>query len=252
MTPIETRHCLYHVFPWKFNDVWKQNVDVLALWCDNAFNGRRIAAIATDGHCEPYDQVAALMESLGFECHHFKNDPQLREAITFGPLLKMVETTDPATAVFYGHTKGNTTRDGKIGSKIWRNVAYRELVREWERCVKLLEDYAAVGIHRIAWPEGGRIPYPTKLNHGSWMFAGTFFWFRADAVYTVPGWDFVPEDRYGAEAWLSGVLPPGETKSVYQLWPEYQYPSPSPYWPMTYPEFDQKWEPLLSPDARAS
>lgn len=243
MDPIKTRHCLYHVYPYKFNDFWISNIDVLGLYSGSAFNGRKIAAIAVGRESQSYDVAAARMEALGFECHEFVNDTNLREVATFIPLLKMVETVDPHTAVFYGHTKGNTTRDGKIGSRIWRNVMYRELVREWQRCVQLLEDFAAVGCHRIAWGAKGRIPYPTKLAHGSWMFAGTFFWFRADQVYCQPNWSDLPADRYAAEAWLSGLFAPIETKSVYQLWPEMQYPTPSPYSPLTYPEQDRVWEP---------
>lgn len=250
MTPIKTRHCLYHAYAPAGDAQWMHNIDVLGLWQAEAFNGSKIAAIATGPESEPFEIVAARLEPMGFHCHEFGNDPQIREVASFVPLLDMIQTTADDVAVFYAHTKGNTTKDGKRGARIWRNVMYRELVREWKRCVKHLEDYAAVGTHRIAWGKH-KPPYPTQLRHGKWMFAGTYFWFRADRVFTRPDWSILPRDRYAAEAWLSGMFSIEETKSVYQLWPEKQYPTPSPYWPMTYPEQDQSWEPLSSQDARA-
>jgi hypothetical protein len=75
------------------------------------------------------------------------------------------------------------------------------------------------------------------------MFAGTFFWFRSYSVYTRPAWRYVPQDRYGAEAWLSGMFQAHECKSVYQIWPETVYPTPNPYRAEIYPAEDQQlWQ----------
>jgi hypothetical protein len=66
------------------------------------------------------------------------------------------------------------------------------------------------------------------------MFAGTFFWFRNDEVFSHPRWSEVASDRYAAEAWLSTLFKPDDGASVYQRWPENMYPPPSPYDPAVY------------------
>jgi hypothetical protein len=235
---VRDRHCIYHVYATKANDIWRLNVDQLLSHVD-AFNGRRIAAIACDGNTHSFDVAAKDLESAGFKCYEFPNDRELREVVTFLPLLCSVADVDRRDAVFYAHTKGNTTGDDPYAAAIWRNVAYRELLGEWRRCVELLEQFDAVGIHKMVWPEEMLPPYPTKLKHGHWMFAGTFFWFRAHAVFRRE-WRNVPIDRYGAEAYLAGLLEPDKVKSVYQVWPEEQYPTPSPYDVATYPTADHQ------------
>jgi hypothetical protein len=72
------------------------------------------------------------------------------------------------------------------------------------------------------------------------MLAGTFFWFRNDFVFSSPKWLDIQPDRYGCESWLAGLFPPVATVSVFQPWPVWQYPTPSPYDPALYPEeFDE-------------
>jgi predicted O-methyltransferase YrrM len=66
------------------------------------------------------------------------------------------------------------------------------------------------------------------------MFAGTFFWFRNDLVFSHPDWRRIAPDRYGAEAWPSSLFTVSEGFSVYQLWPETLYPLPNPYNPAIY------------------
>jgi hypothetical protein len=92
----------------------------------------------------------------------------------------------------------------------------------------------AVGCNLLIWPHDTAPPYPTQLKHGHWMFAGTFFWFRNSAVFSRPDWRNVPNDRYGAESWLSGMFEPHEVVVMRQPWPADQYPTPSPYDPTLY------------------
>jgi hypothetical protein len=68
------------------------------------------------------------------------------------------------------------------------------------------------------------------------MLAGTFYWFRNDQVFTNSNWSKISRDRYAAEAWPSGLCEWTEAASMYQLWPEDKYPTPSPYDPENYPE----------------
>jgi hypothetical protein len=234
-TTIATRNLLYHVCPLAENDVWLANVRQVRRRLD-LFNGRRIVAVATgEGMLSPED-VRAAFGDRDIEYLEIPNDRRLREVASFRALLDCVAEVDAKQATFYAHTKGNSTRENRTGAMYWRNAMYHHLLDGWPECIGHLESgMAAVGTHKMIWGTGRRSPYPTKLQHGEWMFAGTFFWFRNDVVFGRE-WQNVPNDRYGAEAWLSGILSPGEARSVFQPWPETKYPTPSPYKPELYVE----------------
>jgi hypothetical protein len=117
---------------------------------------------------------------------------------------------------------------------MWRNQAYHSLLDGVNVCRDLLLTHPCVGTHKMVWPENGQPPYPSGLVHGNWMLAGTFFWFRHSDVFTHQNWRDVPRDRYGAEAWLSGLFKPEQAASVFQPWPVSEYPTPSPYDPALY------------------
>jgi hypothetical protein len=168
---------------------------------------------------------------LEFETITVPNDIRLREVVSFMPLLEMVRSTASEEATLYGHTKGNSTANSKEGSRLWSEAMYANLLDRPEVVSEGLISRAAVGCCKICWRPDQRSPYPTKLTVGQWMFAGTFFWFRHDVVFQDPRWSTVADDRYGAEAWLSSLLAKEDGLSIYQPWPEDQYPTPSPYKP---------------------
>ena len=152
--------------------------------------------------------------------------------------MEKIQSTSPNEAAFYGHTKGNSTGDSVEGATLWRNQMYRHLLDQPELIRESLRTFAVVGACKIVWPPDQYGPYPTqqpaladRYVHlpGNWMFAGTFFWFRHDAIFT-RDWS-VRRDRYAAEAWLSGILDEREGPSLYQPWPVDVYPSPCPYLP---------------------
>lgn len=234
------RSLLYHCCPLKSNVLWYRNLQQL-LRRAHVFNWRMSMAVARDHNCFPMEVVQrALLELWPDSLHRIQlyavnNDRRLREVKSFRMLLESVESRDPRNAVFYAHTKGNSTYDDVRGATYWRNTMYSKLLDEADTCIEYLrQGYAAVGCNKVIWPKGRRPPYPSMLMHGNWMFAGTFFWFRSDAVYSSEKWRKIPDDRYGAEAWLSGLLEPQDCKSVFQPWRADQYPPPSPYDPRLY------------------
>jgi len=217
-----TRNLIYHLCPLIGNDLWRVNCAQLRRRME-IFNGRRLIAIATgDGLHGP---AVAERELPGCEYLHVANCPKLREVATFVPLLEAIappKGQEPAAdqVSFYAHTKGNSTACSVEGATLWRNAMYHHLLDRWEECLaELAAGAPAVGTTRVNWGTG-RPPYPSKLRHGTWCFAGTFWWFRHDRVFTHPRWRDVPRDRYGAEAWLSGLFDAAECPSVYQPWPE--------------------------------
>jgi len=234
---IHRLNCLYHVYPSTANDVWRANVRQL-LKRMHVFNGRLVVAVAVDDTTHTAQEVQREFGDVRrIEMLVLPNDPTLRETATLLPLLEAVQSENKAEATFYAHTKGNSTRDSALGAELWRNAMYHHLLDHVHVCRDLLMSHPCVGTHKMVYPRHSpdlRVPYPTRLQHGNWLFAGTFFWFRHDAVFTHPAWRDVPRDRYGAEAWLSGLFHHQQAASVFQPWPADQYPTPSPYNPRIY------------------
>lgn len=234
MTPITTRNLIYHVYASQANELWRRNVEqLLRRW--HVFNGRKVIAIATGPGIHPPAAVKhEFMNPSGVEWLEIPNDPRLREVKTFLPLLGRIQSTRGDEATFYAHTKGNSTADDAKGAARWRNMMYSRLLDEPATIMEQLRAGPCVGTTKIVWRRGDRGPYPTSLKYGNWMFAGTFFWFRNDRVFSHPKWRHVPDDRYGAEAWISGLFADHEGISVNQPWPAHVYPSPNPYTPALY------------------
>jgi len=233
--PITTRNLIYHVYASQANDLWRMNVrQLVRRW--HVFNGRKVIAIALGGMSTHTAAAvrAEFGEPAGVEWLEIPNDVRLREVATFRPLLEAIQSTNANEATFYAHTKGNSTADDATGAMRWRNMMYARLLDQVATVMECLRVAPCVGTTKIIWRKGDRIPYPTQLRHGRWMFAGTFFWFRNDRVFSHPRWRDVPQDRYGAEAWLSGLFADHEGISLCQPWPAHEYPTPNPYTPALY------------------
>lgn len=239
--PVTKRNLIYHVFALRDNDDWRHNLARLReRW--GVFNGKKVIAMAVGERSETVTRVHRELRGLDYEFFSLANSVELREAASFPRLLEAVRSEDPAEASFYAHTKGNTTAGHVDAVRWWRNGMYRRLLDE--RAWSSLARHPMVGCHKIAWPEGSHGPFPTAQptvpeerrirGIGNFMFAGTFFWFRHDAVFTNPRWRDVPVDRYGAEAWPSVMFRWHDVRSVWQKWPENAYPTPSPYNPSIY------------------
>ncbi len=237
---IRLRNVIYHVYPSKNNDIWRRNVRAL-LHPDRVklLNGRRVVAIAVASpDLESPRTVEKLFRPHGFEVMQIQNCPNLREVASLRPLLERVANTRDDEATFYVHTKGNSTGDNVKGATRWAALMYDKLLQR--DAADLLTRAHAVGTHKMVWPDGEHNQYPTRLQRGNWMFAGTFFWFRHDQVFTHPRWRDIPFDRYGAEAYLAGLLNHGDVKSVWQPAGFDRYPTSSPYDPNLYPiEYDE-------------
>ena len=224
------RNLIYHVCPLTSNELWRVNCAQLRRRLE-VFNGRRIIAIALGPGLHP--PAIAEQELPDCEYLHLANDRQLREVATFLPLLDAIASPAADQVSFYAHTKGNSTACSVEGATLWRNAMYHHLLDRWEECqAELAAGAPAVGTTRVSWGRG-RPPYPSGLRHGTWCFAGTFWWFRHDRVFTHPRWRDVPKDRYGAEAWLAGLFDAADCPSVFQPWPD-SPPAANPYEPRHY------------------
>lgn len=238
---ITTRNLLYHVCALSQNNDWIRNIKNL-LKHVHIFNGRRIIAIAyseTEKHrfVAPNIITDWFKTQGDFEFLVLPNDKILREVATFYPLLKEVAQPDPHTATFYAHTKGNSTQDHVAGAKAWSNCMYHNLLGRWQEVMYALSKYTAVGTTMHDWGPIPVFPWPSRIKYGHWMFCGTFFWFRNDGIFSLPNWDQIVVDRYGAEAWLGGIIPSKEAYSMYQPWNPLGWRKVNPYLPQWYPDY---------------
>lgn len=224
---------IYHVYPARSNNVWRLNVSRVAAKMA-LFSGSCVVAVAVDETTHDVDEVRKAFGWPNIEYIRVPNDPALREAATLPLLLDAVHSTDAAEATFFAHTKGNSTKDNALGAEFWRNAMYHALLDNVHVCRDLLLRHPCVGTHKMCWPGDGPSPFPTRLAVGNWMYAGTFWWFRNQDVFSRDDWRQVPRDRYGAEAWLSTMFNVDDAATVFQPWPASEYPTASPYDPRLY------------------
>lgn len=230
---------IYHVCALDSNDHWIDNIQQLVKrW--RVFTQRKIVAVAVGDGMRSLEEVKQYFPGDA-EFIEVENDKRLREVKTFLPLLEAVKTLD-MSATFYAHTKGNSTADDVYGAKLWRNAMYHYLLDHYRACLDILQSHPCVGTTKMVWARNARSPFPTGLGVGTWMYAGTFFWFRNDLVFSHPDWSLVSDDRYGAEAWLSGLFEQRQAPSVFQPWPVDEWPIGSPYDPNNYLPFAKAFE----------
>jgi hypothetical protein len=231
---------IYHCHAQTNSNCWIMNLEQLRRrW--NIFSHRRVFAIITGSGIHPKNTVVEEIRSIAprqdrsrIEFLFVENDERLREVKSFPLLLKAVESVDPQEITFYAHSKGTSTNGNNLGVELWRNQMYHALLDNIHIVHDLLTRVPAVGTHKMRWPVGADSPYPTKLKYGNWMFAGTFFWFKNDRIFTRNDWVNIPDDRYGAEAWLSGMFSADDVVTLFQPWPVEQFPAPNPYDPSLY------------------
>jgi hypothetical protein len=253
---IVKRNLLYHVCPLMANDHWRQNLKKLREHIE-LFNGKRLIATACCGPGETKGSATCRSsevhaELTGCKCEFMDlyNDPILRERTSFLQLLLSIAGDDPSEATFYGHTKGIATCDTSDktqttevriqGSVRWRNAMYHHLLGRWKAVMQALRTHACVGTTQIALDGLDPWPWPEAMRYGYWHFAGTFFWFRHDAIFTRPAWRNIPCHHYGVEAWLGGFVPLAESHSIFQPFNRFGPPPFRVYEPETYgSEFDE-------------
>jgi hypothetical protein len=252
---ITKRNLIYHCCPLKANDHWRANIAKLKEHID-IFNGKRLIATACNGPGETKgyathrsSEVHEALAGCNCEFSDLYNDPILRERTTFTQLLLSIATDDPDTATFYAHSKGIATLDASDGtmpddmrirgSVRWRNAMYHHLLGRWQDVTKALRRYTCVGTTQIACDGLEQWPWPGNVRYGYWHFAGTFFWFRHDQIFTRPAWRNIPSDHYGVEMWLGGFIPLAESYSMLQPFNKFGPPPFRVYEPSTYgSEFD--------------
>jgi hypothetical protein len=232
--PITTRNLIYHIYP---HGSWLDAVRETAVHVD-VFNGRRLVAIAVDSDMD-IEAVREIVTPLLKPTQLFvmPNDKDLRETVTFEPLLRAVLNDSQAEATFYAHSKANTTDGNVDAATVWRQVMTANLLGRWQDAMRHLQSHVFVGTHKMIWPSHQPSPFPTRLkpNH-PWMHSGTFWWFRHDEVSLRYKPEMVARDRYAVEAFPGQLVPHEMAYSMWQPWDEHEsaWPQRFPYDPGLY------------------
>jgi hypothetical protein len=193
---ITTRNLIYHLAPFAGNDVWLRNVRQLLRRID-LFNGKRVVAVSYGPGIVDHRTVCEAFGDHKVDFLQVANHSRLRERASAELLLDSVFSTDPHTATFYAHSKGVSTSGDSRGVTYWRNSMYHELLDDWPRVGVALTAKSCVGTHQKR-----RAIFPDGLKTDSWHFAGTFFWFRNDALFGQPDWRArIPNSGWGMEAY---------------------------------------------------
>lgn len=135
------------------------------------------------------------------------------EAVTQQPMHDFAQTNDGL--ILYCHSKGSSDpSDVNIRwrrSMIWHNVI------QWKFAVEKLKDHETYGCHFIQ-PLISGMP---EHRQGNWMYAGTFYWVKAELLRT---WMRVPlTHRHESEGWIG-------YKYAESPWPVWDC---TPYFPNT-------------------
>lgn len=196
------RNLIYHVYPYRQNDIWKWNLDQLGRRLD-LFNGKRLFAIAYDQNSVNVERAIERVAPLATEQPLvFRNDPATWELVSFLPLLQLVESLDANEVTFRAHAKGVTRIAQQKYKHVreWTEALYRVNLDRWDDVQRQLEQKAMTGIMRRR----------RSLGSAKWFYCGAFYWFRNVHVFR-RYWRNVDPVKYGPEAWPSRVFDWGET-----------------------------------------
>lgn len=198
--PDMIRNLIYHIWPARDNGMWRWNVAQLLRRIDQ-FNGQRIVSIVTDAKSDSFAAVEKAFRGTVTHFIHRRNDPALGEMVSFPELLKRVENIDPRQITFYGHAKGVKYKAGSQPMvRKWSQVMYANMLDYPSLVDDAMTKYAMVGTLKKIGNAFGTLP-------PSWHYAGTFFWFRNQSIFSQALWNRAALQWWGTEAWPGTIVP---------------------------------------------
>jgi len=225
-------HLLVHVWPVKTSSEWQRLLRMLAERWDQ-FDGKKVVAVVTSAEpvvvteditvetADPQEVADELPPDAEIEI--YDNDPQLREVVTWRPLVRAV--VDQPGRTFYCHAKGVTHTHQQAcyeSVRLWVDVM-THVCLDWP---KLLD--AAMEEHHMA----GCFRRPQCYFSGvqqvvPWHYSGTFFWFDNEAVRS-RDWEEIDQNSHGVEIWPSRHFTRKETACLFEQGDRNPYDLP--YW----------------------
>lgn len=193
------RNLLYHVYPVR-GSIWRWNVEQIVRRAA-VFDGKILVHVVTDARTVPFAEAAEPFSVMpGAEVVDLPNDPQLGEVAHFVAGMERLSSADPGTATFYAHAKGVRHAGERMEENVraWAEAMYRINLDNMPRVEEALRAHAAAGCFPYRGVQGH-----DPGNH----YAGTFFWFRNDAIFGLPAWREINRNYHGVENWLGRHLP---------------------------------------------
>lgn len=204
------RNCIFHLWPVRHVGAWQWNCDQL-IQRAHLFNGRRVVAIAVSHDADEPEVVKEYLRDFTDEFVVMRNKKQLREVVTFVPMLERIQSLNPNEVTWSGHGKCVRHRIGPDigGSTIfrWTDAMYRTTLDDWPAVREALKTNAMVGSFRRFGE------FNIRGNH-RWHYSGTFYWFRHVDVFR-RNWRYVPKRFFGTEAWPGQLFKPDETACLF-------------------------------------
>jgi hypothetical protein len=169
------------------------------------FNGRRILYVVVDKDSFTVDQTQNLLEKYGFvgEIMPRDNIAPFSDSSYFLEKLSAVQSLDPEEITFYAHAKGVSAdvlerRHTTIQIlSTWIETMYRLNLEDIPNIEELLRKHPCVGTFKHCGDDSMATP---------WYYAGTFYWYNHQAVYS-ENWEKTTGTRFAAEEYLGNLFP---------------------------------------------
>lgn len=185
------KHLLCHLWPKREPGTWRKTIDeLISRW--DLFDGKKVIAVASCDKSHTADDVQKLLPKDAIVLQ-FTNNPNLREVVTFVPLLEQVQF-DIGGTIFYCHGKASTHDYRNVTSHAWADLMWHVMLDHPGLVQCALENHAIAGCFRRRQRFG--------LTDGyHWHFSGSFFWARCRDIFAKPGWREIDLIWYGNESW---------------------------------------------------
>lgn len=196
---IERLNLIYYVAPLSSNELWRVNLDRLRPHLHHF--SRRVVAVVQGEGLVPFSEVRKELAGWEIEWVVGRNDTNLGEVTMFPELLERIASAETDVATFYGHTKG-VSRPDNPAIALWRDAMYQACFEDVDEVKAAMRRHSCAGPFKLYdASEWGKEQCP-EVPIIRFIFAGTFFWFRHDQLFTRPDWRQVPRCRFGVEGYL--------------------------------------------------
>ena len=198
------RNLIYHIYP-RPCEMLKFNIDLLVRYLDR-FNGQRIIYVVTDKDTLDAKTTIQVLEMFGISGEFFiRSNSMFTDSSYLVEKLATVQSTDPNEITCYAHAKGVSAdilsrRQTTIPAlKAWIQTMYHFNLMDMNCIEGALSRHPCTGTFRCSNDRSGGMKT-------LWYYAGTFFWYNHQAVYSRE-WQKTTGTPYASEEYLGNLFP---------------------------------------------
>jgi hypothetical protein len=201
--------------------MWKWNIRELSRF-KNSFNNKKIVFIATDKNFATPEEVKEQFDKEGFKDVVFNlipNNETLGECAAFYSMLDMVYSLKSDEYTFFAHAKGVTREVVRKKSwcslqanKTWIKKMLAHNLISTEKINRELSKKPCFGIMKSPFEEKKLRWYFVDSKY-RWIYAGGFFWFNNERLFSKDYKSIVFQKRYTIESYLSNFFTQDEAGS---------------------------------------